>query len=164
MIYTPMPKKMYQVKVGGSLIGLGGLECSQELWNLVTISSRLPFNWELKNLPKLELPATFPNITHAQMDLMKRISGAMISDLVTDLDPMQFSELLWSYDDSKFKHLQLVKYWKGASPWRKVVRGRALAWYKSLGKGVTKKEQVFIDMIVPGFGLRKKKQGGRTCQ
>lgn len=117
-----MPKKYVKpVQASHISIGLGDTDIvtSTILWNLLSVTSRLPFIWESSRVPDDDCPATFEHIKHCQSDMFK-LNHLMLGS---------FHDF-WEYiRESDVSSLRVAKYHGSVDRLRFVVRSRYLAKY-----------------------------------
>jgi hypothetical protein len=122
-----MPKCKKDIRAAHISIGLGDTDVvtSTMLWNLLSVTSRLPFIWESGRVKEDDCPATFPHIAEAKRDMLKYVGGILVH-----------STLIWDFPDfydlmmnNNLSHLELAKYHLGQDRLKFVIRSRFIAKY-----------------------------------
>ena len=114
------------------------------LWNLLVITSKLPYLFEDPKVKKAKWPISFVTLDQAKEDMGKFIGGRLIGDMVRTLDPMQFLEAAVEND---IGHLSLSKFFKSESGLRSVIRARAYTWALANGVPVPTNAKAIVKMI-----------------
>ena len=151
--YAPMPQSEYCLDLKFKsdfmkdyILGIGDKKHVPDpaLWNLLVLTSKLPYIWEDPKVKKKHKPAEFVTIDQAKEDMGKFIGGRLIGDMVRTLDPMQFMEAAVEND---IGHMSICKFFKSEKGLKSIIRARAYTWAIANGFPVPVNARAIITMI-----------------
>jgi hypothetical protein len=152
--YSPKPRKEYTMDFGKKkpkslkayCLGLGDADCvaSDELWNLLSVTSKLLYRWEDSRIKMGKRPAMFPQVDHANRDLDKKLKGVEIRKLIQTNSVDEFCDIMIN---SNLTHLDLCKFFRGESQLKMIVKARQATCKQYRGKPLTRRESAIITMV-----------------
>ena len=153
--YSPKPQKEYTVQLTNGKpksfkkfsLGLGDADAvdSPELWNLLSVTSKLMFQWENPRIKMGDRPASFPQLYEARCDLEEKVYGVKIKILTRTHDVDEFCNLMIAEDLS---HLALCRFFDNDQDALKmIVKARQAVCKKARGDKLTKREKAIIAMV-----------------
>lgn len=133
--FSPEPKEFY--KSHG--FGPGNTECSFELWNLLSLSSRCLWGYE-NGIGSDRLAGTFDKtlLQAAEETINQTLGKRRVSYYMQQESPWFFYEAMTV---NNYSHLVLDQWHKNGLQW--LVKARCLAWEP---RRLTKEENTFIIM------------------
>jgi len=152
--YAPHPQEYYCINLPFKnkmmkelILGLGDRKHvnDPQLWNLLVITSKLPYLWEDQRVKKGDRPAQFSTIEEARSDLTNYIGDTLVGSLVRNLSPLEFLEVA---KKNSLKHLKLCKYFGGdENGLRQIIAARSYTWAVANGRPIPVNGKVVIEMI-----------------
>jgi hypothetical protein len=95
------------------------------MWNLLSVTSRLPFIWESGRVKPDDCPSVFSHMKEAQKDMLKFVGGETIHSMLVG----SFHEFFSVMMDNDLSHLDLARYHIDQGRLKFVIRSRYLAKY-----------------------------------
>ncbi len=150
--YSPRPQKKYTMGVKKSkglkkyCLGIGDKDFvdSAELWNLLSVTSRLPYKWEDARIPMGKRPAQFPQLEEARGDLDRVLKGKKLRTLLKTKSIFSFCDIMIKEDLS---HLSICKFFGDEDALKMIVKARLASYKKSKCMKVTGREEAIISMV-----------------
>jgi len=152
--YAPHPQEFYCLNLPFKnkmmkelILGIGDLKHVNDpaLWNLLVITSKLPYMWESSSVKKGDRPAQFATLEAAKKDITNYIGNNLIGNMVRNLNPLEFLE---EVKKNILSHLELCKFFNGDEGGLKlIIEARAKTWAAANGYKLTKRDQTIIGMI-----------------
>jgi hypothetical protein len=115
-----------------------------KLWNLLVITSKLPYLWEDKKVKPGNRPAEFVTVNEARKDLNKYIGGELIGDMVSHLNPLEFLEIVRG---NSIAHLDVCKFFGDEGGLKSIITARVYTWCLANGVPVPANARGIINMI-----------------
>lgn len=152
--YAPMPQDQYcfhldfkSQAMKDMILGIGDRKHVDDpaLWNLLVITSKLPYLWEDPKVTKGDKPANFVTLAAAKEDMGAFIGSNVIRDMVKTMTPLEFLEEARSHS---LYHLKLCKFFGGdEGGLRSIITARAYTWALANGIEIPTNGKAIIKMI-----------------